>query len=85
MVERVEKRTLGQTRQSGVRGILIYCRDHKCSHHVAILADHWADHIRLSDLEPQFVCTACGKRGAEVRPDFNWNSKPVGEIGYRPG
>jgi len=23
-----------------------------------------------SDLEPRFVCTACGKRGADVRPDF---------------
>jgi hypothetical protein len=22
--------------------------------------------------EPRFVCTACGKRGADVRPDFDW-------------
>jgi hypothetical protein len=20
----------------------------------------------------KFVCTACGKRGADVRPDFDW-------------
>jgi hypothetical protein len=33
------KITLGEMRSAGVRGILIYCRDHKCSHHVAILAD----------------------------------------------
>ena len=26
--------------------------------------------MRLSDIEPLFVCKACGKRGAEVRPDF---------------
>ena len=26
------------------------------------------DHVRLSDIEPGFVCTACGKRGADVRP-----------------
>jgi hypothetical protein len=25
----------------------------------------------LSDIEPQFVRRACGKRGAEVRPDFS--------------
>jgi hypothetical protein len=25
-----------------------------------------------------FVRSACGKRGADVRPDFNWNTKPVG-------
>jgi hypothetical protein len=24
---------------------------------------------------------ACGKRGADVRPDFSWNAKPVGERG----
>jgi hypothetical protein len=26
--------------------------------------------VRLSGLEPLFVCQACGKRGADVRPDF---------------
>ena len=25
---------------------------------------------RLSDIEPRFVCKACGKRGADVRPHF---------------
>jgi hypothetical protein len=29
-----------------------------------------ANHIRLSDIEPGFVGTACGKRGAELRPKF---------------
>jgi hypothetical protein len=26
----------------------------------------------MSDLEPRFICLACGNRGADVRPDFNW-------------
>jgi hypothetical protein len=39
--------------------------------------------IRLSDIEPRFTCKACGKRGADVRPDFNWNRKPVAMMGYR--
>jgi hypothetical protein len=34
------------------------------------MADQWPDDIRLSDLEPQFICAACGKRGTDVRPDF---------------
>jgi hypothetical protein len=55
-------------RESGVRGISIYCSDYKCSHSIAISADAWPDHVRLSDLEPQFVCEACGKRGADIRP-----------------
>src|SRR3954447_10256055 len=35
----------------------------------------WPDHIRLSDLEPLFTCQACGIKGADLRPDFNWNKK----------
>ena len=26
---------------SGVRDVLVYCRDHRCSHHIAISADRW--------------------------------------------
>jgi hypothetical protein len=40
-------------------------------------------YVRLSDLEPRFVCTVCGKRGADVRPDFNWDKPPVAAMGYR--
>ena len=25
----------------------------------------------------------CGKRGADVRPDFNWNRKPDAVMSYR--
>jgi hypothetical protein len=39
--------------------------------------------LRLSDIEPRFICSACGKRGADVRPDFNWNAKLVNAMGYR--
>jgi GT2 family glycosyltransferase len=35
-------------RESGVRDVLVYyCRDHQCSHHIAISADRWPDHVRL--------------------------------------
>jgi hypothetical protein len=29
------------------------------------------------------ACKACGKRGADVRPDFHWNKPPVAALGYR--
>jgi hypothetical protein len=31
-----------------VRDVLIYCRDHRCSHSTTISADRWPDHVRLS-------------------------------------
>ena len=65
-----QKITLGEMRASGVRGLLIVCSDYRCGHSTVISADEWADDVRLSDLEPVFVCEACGKKGADVRPDF---------------
>src|SRR6478672_8201307 len=71
-----QKITFGEMRASGVRDVLVYCRDHRCSHHIAISADFWPDHLRLSDIEDRFVCQVCGKRGADIRPDF-----PLGRMG----
>ena len=65
------KITFGEMRASGVRDVLIYCRDHRCSHHVEARADGWADDVRLSDVEARFTCTRCGRKGAEVRPKFS--------------
>jgi hypothetical protein len=54
------------------RGVLVCCANYRCSHSVAVSADEWPDDLRLSDIEPRFICKAYGKHGADVRPDFNW-------------
>ena len=66
-----KKFTFGEMRAAGVRGVLIYCRDYRCSQWTRLDADRWSDGVRLSDVETRLVCTACGKRGADVRPDVN--------------
>jgi hypothetical protein len=38
-----------------------------CSHSTVISADRWPDNLLLSDIEPGFVCTAYGRRGADIR------------------
>jgi hypothetical protein len=68
---REEKITLDEMRESGVFLIDVFCRDYRCSHSTTLPADRWPDHVRLSDIEPQFVCKACGKRGADVRPNYS--------------
>jgi hypothetical protein len=60
-------------RAAGVRNLLVYCADYRCSYWTRINADHWPDDMRLSDIEDRFTCTACCKRGADVRPD--WTSE----------
>jgi hypothetical protein len=61
-----QKITFGEMRASGVRDVLIYCRDHRCSHYVETNADGWADDVRLSDIEGRFICTRCGRRAAKI-------------------
>jgi hypothetical protein len=65
-----QKITFGEMRSGGgPTGILVYCADYRCSHSIEMSADQWPE-VRLSDIEPRFVCKACGKRGADVRPYF---------------
>ena len=45
------KITFAEMRDSGVRGILVYCSDYRCSHSIALMADHWPGDARLSDVE----------------------------------
>jgi hypothetical protein len=72
-MQRPEKITIGEMRSSGVTGVLIYCADHKCSHVVTASVEEWPDDVRLSDVEGRYVCSVCGHRGADIRPD--WGSK----------
>ena len=81
--DRPTKITFAEMREAGVRGLLIYCADYRCSHSLAISDDAWPDDLRLSDLEPRFICQRCGKRGADVRPDFSWNKTVTAKMGYR--
>jgi hypothetical protein len=72
-----QKITLAEMRSAGVRGILVYCSELHCSHWTSLDADRWSDAVRLSDIEPLFTCQACGKKGADVRPNFDWDKKPA--------
>jgi len=71
--------TFGEMREMGIRGVLVYCSDYRCSHSIALSADRWSG-VRLSDIEPRFVCKACGQRGADVRPDFDGGQAPFDPI-----
>jgi hypothetical protein len=77
-INRPQKITLAEMRSTGVRGPLIYRADYRCSHWVELSGDRWPDHIRLSDLEPRFVCSICGHKGADVRPNPGWGKKSLG-------
>jgi hypothetical protein len=70
MTVRQKKITFGEMREAGVDRVLIYCADYKCSHSDEMYAGQWTDDVRVSDIEDRFVCRACCKRGADIRPLF---------------
>jgi hypothetical protein len=39
VIERPQKITFGEIRKMGVRGIIVYCADYRCSHSIAISGD----------------------------------------------
>jgi hypothetical protein len=77
-VQRPLKITFGEMRESGVRSVLIYCTDYRCSHYIQMSADHRPDDLRASDIEQRFVCTVCGGRGANFCPNFSEGKKVAG-------
>jgi len=62
----IQKITFAEMRESGIRGLLVYCADYRCSHSIAVNADQWPDDLRMSDIDHRFVSEAYGKRGADV-------------------
>jgi hypothetical protein len=49
-------------------------------HLIAISGDAWSDELRLSDIESRFVCSACGKRGADVRAGLQLEQDAAREV-----
>jgi hypothetical protein len=56
----------------GPRRLIVCCGDYGCPYSVVINAERWPDGVCLSDIEPKFVCGACGHRGADI---LEWPNK----------
>jgi hypothetical protein len=69
-MQREQKITIREMRESGPTRLIVYCADFECAHSVVVDASRWSDDVRLFDLEPRFTCRVCGHRGADIRPLF---------------
>jgi len=69
--ETFEPVTLGHIRGLGCRDLLVYCNSIACDHSVAMNADHMPDETPIQPLGTRMVCSRCGHRGADVRPDWS--------------
>jgi hypothetical protein len=66
-------RTIGNMRASGVRSLLVSCR--QCLHEKIVNADKWPGQMRVPTLGSRIACTSCGAMGADIRP--NWKERPA--------
>jgi hypothetical protein len=69
--------TFGELRSTGVGDVLVYCADYKCAHWVKMNADRRPDRVRLSDIEPQFICQKCSERGGAALLRYQPGSEPA--------
>jgi hypothetical protein len=63
--------TLGNMRANGVRTIAAYCQRIDCQHSAVVDVSNLSDEIDVPAIRSRLRCTACGRLGAESRP--NWN------------
>ena len=49
--------TFGEMRASGVRGVLIYCSDFRCSRSVAISGDRWPRKFNMPKIATILACS----------------------------
>ena len=45
MPDRPKKITFAKMRESGARGLLVYCADYCCRHSIAVSGDGWPDDV----------------------------------------
>jgi hypothetical protein len=67
---RERKITLGEMRGAGVTGLLIYCSDYRCSHHLAISADPLILGLTMCAY-PIWSLASSARRAAPAAPTFD--------------
>ena len=63
--------TLGNMRQSGVRGLVATCC--ACSHNTEVDVNAWPDDVSVRSFGLHMRCTMCGHLGATAIP--NWKER----------
>ena len=61
MIGRPTKIAFAEMRDLGVRGILVYCADYRCSHSIAVSGDHWPDEGVSSARPAVSAALMCGQ------------------------
>ena len=70
----MEPMTLGNMRANGVRSLIVHCSNVQCRHEAIVNVDALPANAAVPVLGLRMRCDRCGRRGADVMP--NWNARP---------
>ena len=65
--------TIGHVKSHSVTTLLVYCpggNGGTCWHQGEMSVDDFANDIDIPNIGPRMRCQKCGRRGADVRPDW---------------
>jgi hypothetical protein len=68
--QRMTRPDVAHFRNHGVTHLCINCIDLACNHQTLISLEGLPDDLVLADLKPRMRCARCGRKGADVRPDW---------------
>jgi hypothetical protein len=72
LVNRLQKIALGEMREMGVCGLLVYYSDYKCSHSERSALIDGPIRSGYPTSRGASPAKACGTKGADLRPNFHW-------------
>jgi len=72
-MQREQKITLGEMRESGPTRLIVYCGYYMCAHSIVVDASRWG----MTCASPT-TCQVCGHRGADIRPLFQHSRMGTG-------
>ena len=62
---------LANMRTHGRKHVFVNCGNPDCYHNAELDVSRLPDDATFNDLQPRMLCTVCGHRGADVRPDWS--------------
>jgi len=62
--------TVGRLKGHGVTHLLIFCGRPECRNESKVPIERFPDDTEILSIGPRMRCRRCGRKGADVRPDW---------------
>jgi hypothetical protein len=67
---RRQRNTVSRVKGYGVTHLLVYCSRPECRNERRLPVEQFPDDAEILSIGPRMRCEKCGRKGADVRPDW---------------